>query len=215
MWPDLSALLYYRNTPHSITGIAPAVALNNRNYVTVRERVNPMYNPSIKDKDKIVPLFNIRDNVLALNLRSGPRWYDATITHKIGENIYSVLIHDLDVIWRRHVHQLLRKTVKHDTAISVPVNNDPVMSEATDFPVTQGKCLINSKHNIANKNNTDTNNDEIVDDNVLPVPNDNMEIVSAPPIVDITPSVPVASSSSLRRSTRTKLPVERFIAGRN
>ena len=176
-----------------------------------------MYNPSIKDRDKMVPLFNIGDNVLALNLRSGPKWYDATIVHKIGENIYSILIHDLDVIWRRHVHQLLRKTVKHDTAISVPVNNDPVMPEATDFPVTQGKCLINNKHNISNKNNTDTNNHEIADDNVrnhvLPVPNDNMENVSAPPIVDI--SVPVASSSSLRRSTRMKLPVERFIAGRN
>ena len=36
-----NVLLYYRNTPHSVTKIAPSVALNSRRYVTLRESCVP------------------------------------------------------------------------------------------------------------------------------------------------------------------------------
>lgn len=102
-----SVLLYYRNVPHSVTQISPSVALNGRNLITVNDRLNPFFVPSIKKKVKGVVGFNVGDSVLALNLAGGPKWYQATILDKVGDNIYNVHIHQLDVTWKRHKHQLL------------------------------------------------------------------------------------------------------------
>jgi len=80
------ALTQYRSVPHSVTNIPPSVALNNRRYVTARDRVNPnychVYNPYLKTTT--IPQFDIGENVLALNLREGPKWYHATIVQKLG-----------------------------------------------------------------------------------------------------------------------------------
>ena len=65
-------LLFYRSTPNSVTKMTPAMYLNGRNYATVRERINPCHIPSIKNKS--IHTFSIGDNVLALNLRPGPKW---------------------------------------------------------------------------------------------------------------------------------------------
>ena len=121
-----NALLYYRNTPQSVTKISPAVALNGRNYLTVKERVNPCFIPNdIKNK---IRQFNIGDRVLALNLRPGPKWYNGTITSRLGTNIYMVNIEQLDTEWKRHVQQLSAlpnvgfKFDKYCTNDSIPIN---------------------------------------------------------------------------------------------
>lgn len=101
-------LFYYRSIPHSITNTPPSIALNNRKFVTARDRVHPKfcYAPS-KDKPRQIHQFAIGSNVLALNLREGPKWYRGTVMQKLGVNIYNVLIHDLGIVWKRHSNQLL------------------------------------------------------------------------------------------------------------
>ena len=60
--------------PHSTTQIAPSVALNNRKYVTAKDRINPRFVLNVKSdvNSKHVVQFDVGDPVLALNLREGP-----------------------------------------------------------------------------------------------------------------------------------------------
>ena len=102
-------LLQYRTVPHSVTQVSPAVSLNSRKLITLRDRLNPKY-CALRNKSqciKIVPQFEIGSNILALNLGSGPKWYNATIVDKLAINIYNVFVHDLNVTWKRHTNQLL------------------------------------------------------------------------------------------------------------
>ena len=49
-----NVLLHYRNVPHSITKQSPAVALNGRQYITIKERINPNNMPKErKNKETI------------------------------------------------------------------------------------------------------------------------------------------------------------------
>ena len=104
------SLMYYRTVPHSTTLVAPSVALNNRKYITLKDRINPRYSAGTSHNvnSKQIPQMEIGDEVLALNLRDGPKWYHATVVEKLGINVYNVHIHELDVIWKRHLHQLIR-----------------------------------------------------------------------------------------------------------
>ena len=87
-----NVLLHYRNVPHSATKVSPAVALNSRTYITIRERINPNFTCTVKNDTKYIPEFEIGEPVLALNLREGPKWLHATVVEKVGINIYNVLI---------------------------------------------------------------------------------------------------------------------------
>ena len=102
-------LFYYRSVPHSVTQIAPSVALNGRKLVTLKDKVNPKYcySPNLQSRNKQIKEFKVGDRVLALNLRSGPKWFNAVIVEKLGINVYNVQISQLDVIWKRHANQLL------------------------------------------------------------------------------------------------------------
>jgi hypothetical protein len=75
------SLIYYRTVPHSITQMAPCVALNNRKYITLKDKVNPRFVASDKiSSSKQIPQFEVGDLVLALNLKERdlngimPRW---------------------------------------------------------------------------------------------------------------------------------------------
>ena len=99
-------LLQYRSTPHSITQTAPAVSLNNRKLTTMRDRLNPMFS-SYKNRskgEKNIP--DVGSSVLALNLREGPKWYNATILEQLAINLYNVHVHELNTVWKRHANQL-------------------------------------------------------------------------------------------------------------
>lgn len=56
---------------------------------------------------KQIEQFAVGDAVLALNVREGPKWYQATITQKLGINVYEVRVHELDLLWKRHKTQLI------------------------------------------------------------------------------------------------------------
>ena len=61
--------------------------------------------------------FEIGDHVLALNIRPGAKWYNATVTQKLGINVSNVHVHELDVVWKRHASQLLliSKSLEHSS----------------------------------------------------------------------------------------------------
>ena len=59
-------------------------------------------------------MFSIGDNVLALNLCPGPKWYNATITEVLGINIYNIFIHELNTTWKRHIQQLLPSSIDNN-----------------------------------------------------------------------------------------------------
>ena len=106
------ALFHYRCVPHSVTQIVPSVALNNRKYITVKDRVNPKYffSKNRESESHHIVQFEIGDRVLALNVREGPKWHQATVVQKLGVNVYNVHIHQLNVVWKRHANQLLSIT---------------------------------------------------------------------------------------------------------
>ena len=79
-------LLLCRSTHNSVTKMSPAMYLNGRNYTTLREIINPCHVPSAKNKS--IHAFSIGDNVLALNLRPGQKWYNATATEVLGTNVH-------------------------------------------------------------------------------------------------------------------------------
>ena len=120
-----NVLLYYRSTPHSITKVAPAVSLNNRKLVTLRDRINPNFVSSNQTEGKKIRCFEVGDNVLVLNVRPGPKWYRGIVVEKLGINIYDVYINDLDMMWRRHTNQLKHYKCNNndDNVVSADNNN--------------------------------------------------------------------------------------------
>lgn len=116
-------LFHYRCTPHNTTHIAPSVSLNKRKFVTKKDRMNPHYcfDPGSHVSVKNVPQLEIGDNVLALNVREGPKWLKAVVQQQLGINIYNVHVLDLDIIWKRHINQLILLPVSHQ---DVPIYTD-------------------------------------------------------------------------------------------
>lgn len=212
-------LFYYRSVPHSVTQIAPSVSLNSRKFVTVKDRVNPKfcYVPKLKSDEKKLSEFNVGDNVLALNLRDGPKWYKGTIVQKLGINVYNVLIQHSQVVWKRHSNQLL--SIPSDTSQtsksypslanrdSTPnLSDNPFLSSALPSPINVTPIVTNvdTPNNNADPivTNVDSGNsivDPIVSDVDVPRTSINNDAhVSADP------------QSVLRRSDRTRNPVVRY-----
>ena len=131
------ALFYYRCVPHNVTQVAPAVALNSRKLISAKDRINPNYTNDVNNKDHIKKIgqFEIGDTVLALNFREGSKWYEATVVHKLGINVYDVLVSKLNVIWKRHKSQLL----------SVPSGTLPSIEQTADTNVSLPDRVISSR----------------------------------------------------------------------
>ena len=120
-------LFHYRSTPHNTTLIAPSVVLNNRKFVTVKDRLNPhySYNNNSNVKFKQIPDLLIGDNVLALNVREGPKWLKAIVTEKVAINIYNVHVVDLNIVWKRHITQLLKvPSISYVDPVIIESNKD-------------------------------------------------------------------------------------------
>ena len=63
-------------------------------------------------------------------------WYNATIVQKVGENIYGLHIHQLDVAWRRHALQL--QIIKQFSGADDSVSSDTAVA---DFPAEPRICV--------------------------------------------------------------------------
>ena len=121
-------LFHYRTIPQASTGVAPCMSLNSRQYVTIRDKINPMFakdsNNSNACNNKI-SRFSIGDNVLAYNFGKGDKWLKATVVQRHGVNTYDVHIHDHDIIRKRHKSQLIKSTKELSLNYNVDSQNEP------------------------------------------------------------------------------------------
>ena len=160
--------------------------MNSRNYVTVREKLNPYYVSSAPINVKHFPIFSVGSSVLSLNLRTGPKWLESTIVGILGRNVYEVYVHSLDTVWKRHKNQILLMpdnskskmvTIPKSSHIANFSPNVPIL-----FPVGN-----NSSHSTPNLKVASNVSNEVANDS-----DGNGEV--------------------LRRSTRLRKKVERFQA---
>lgn len=135
-------LFYYRTVPHSVTQVAPSVALNGRKFITVKDKVNPQYCyvPKVENVKRQLKQFAPGDSVLALNFGKGPKWYTGSIVRKLGVNIYDVLVKDLNVIWKRHLNQLLKIPLHYDDDDELP--NTEVSTRLSENPRSNNPCSV-------------------------------------------------------------------------
>lgn len=101
-------LFTYRVTPHSVTNTSPSVALNNRRYITVKDRINPHFY-AVDSKilpPKQLPQYDVGQTVMAQNFSVGEKWCHATVVERIGINVYNVYVASFDSVWKRHSNQL-------------------------------------------------------------------------------------------------------------
>lgn len=217
-------LFHYRTVPHSVTNIPPSVSLNNRKFVSVKDRINPKYvanKPSCETKQ--IYQFEVGDKVLALNLRDGPKWFHGTVVQKLGVNVYNVHVHQLDVVWKRHCNQLLLSNVVAEEKKSM--NNDSsrlsTFNEVPSPPLVQPCIPVGSLPGEKSINNESGNlgtldasppHHPIVQPYVSVgsptnnLPNNDVSL----PNVSVTCDRPKSDMPPIRRSVRNRKPVIRY-----
>ena len=133
----MRVLFYYRTTPHNVTNIAPCYALNNRKYITLKDRVNPKFNNMYSKSDnKAKREFANGDKVYVLNTSSGNKWLSGTIIERIGVNVYNVLVQESGSICKRHCNQLRNRYLENPGDNSeeneIPINLPDPEPETND-----------------------------------------------------------------------------------
>ena len=197
-------LLHYRNTPHSVTGVAPAVSLNGRVYVTEKERINPRYAPEKLHKKPVdITVFQVGDHVHALNLRQGPKWLAGFVKEKIGINMYKIYITRLDVVWTRHVEQLL------------PGNTQP-RDDENKGNIYLEECLKDSLRKESElrermQNENASGNVSVSDRNDCG--DESRQRMPDTPIIQNESLQEIPNTEQPRRSGRQRRPVDRYVAG--
>ncbi|XP_052749157.1 uncharacterized protein K02A2.6-like [Galleria mellonella] len=121
-------LFYYRNTPHCTTGVSPSVLMFGRNLrckldlISVRPSAtgpNPML---INNRVRLNQerqrrcfggkgrYFSRYDKVWIRDYRFNPKrpvWVLGSVVSRVGKVVYDVAVKDTDIVWRRHINQLL------------------------------------------------------------------------------------------------------------
>lgn len=102
---DLQKLLFqYRNTPHSVTGIAPAEMLFSRKIRTQFDLLRPS---SSQNKVQYERPFNfpVGKRVSCRNYTGSTKWLFGTVTEQIGDLHYKIRLDD-GRDWKRHINQM-------------------------------------------------------------------------------------------------------------
>jgi len=213
-----NSLLYYRNVPHSTSNVSPSIALNGRKYVTIKERINPSFVPSVKSKDKSFQSFGEGDLVYALNLREGAKWLEATVVDKLGVNIYNVMLKDHEVIWKRHASQLLQRTAVRESPVTLhretqPTRNEFDVNSHIQFPPLNSHHQPSKANPIIVTSEQNAISYEPVLDQIpadLPdSPNPYSHDTNGTPTENIRPDL--GADVNVRRSTRDRKPTNRYI----
>ena len=131
-------LLYYRVTKHCTTDVSPAQAMFGREIRTrlslvipddlTNEHVNIRSNIKRKHEKQAKYYRGVRcikflpgQSVLVKDFRFvKPRWTPAIIVKSLDINVYKVKVPDTDIIWKRHVNQILDNSY---TDVSCNVRN--------------------------------------------------------------------------------------------
>ena len=163
------ALFHHRSVPHSVTKVAPSVLLNNRKFITLKDRINPLHLPSIsRDKiDKNVRKFEVGENVLVLNSRPGPKWFRGVVTEKLGINVYNVHVFEFDSVWCRHANQIKSTIINESNVLPIDDFESNVLPIVdVEMDVSNNMCpdsLNTNDSNISNNDSTPTENVSISD----------------------------------------------------
>ena len=172
----------------------------------------PDVNTFNKNKETInIPIFEIGEKVLALNLRDGTKWLRATVVEKLGINLYNVLVSDYDVVWKRHVNQLLRASDERDA--TPPVSNSQshdkqIANETLYKPFSEiPRGRENESGDVVSQNvsNNNPNSLNVNNENDRNVPSRNTCETTTPNSTSRAGDCPLP-----RRSTRVRRPVDRF-----
>ncbi|XP_068205135.1 uncharacterized protein [Palaemon carinicauda] len=165
------------------------VSLNNRKFVSVKDRINPKYTankPSCEFKQ--ITKFEVSDKVLALNLKDGPKWFQGEIVQKLGVNVHNVHVLELDVLWKRHCNQLLsiigsepKNSISNESSCVSSYNELPYQQQ-----VVQPYVPVESPSNVSPQNNISV------------------------PSIGVSGDIPVTDVIPIRRSTRNKKPLIRY-----
>lgn len=122
-------LMSYRISPHATTNTPPCELFLKRTIRTRLDMIRPDLGSAISDKQSAQKAlhdvhskgrdFFIGQRVLARNYREGPRWISGTIAEIKGPLTYLVQIRD-DVLWKRHVDQIINTTDTPDDVSPCP-----------------------------------------------------------------------------------------------
>ena len=140
-------LLAYRNVEHSTTGQSPAMVMFGRPLRTRLDLVRPdlrkQTEHSLVDrvKHQKVRSFEIGQHVLARNYRYGPKWRKGEILEQIGPLVYKVSVDDM--IWKRHVNQLLLVNVCDQNENDKVTSDVSVSDNYMDLPVDNTPAVVN------------------------------------------------------------------------
>ena len=136
---------------------------------------------------------------MALNLRDGDKWLRGTVIQQLAINVYNVHIHDIGVVWKRHANQLLLNRIPPSKTefnldkdnisdIRTPLLNRNELSLSNDIPIdNESPNLSNSYENSCPQ--------------IIQNPDSNMSKNHSNLNEDSPP---------LRRSQRTRKPIERY-----
>ena len=112
-------LLAYQTTPNATIGVSPAELLLGRTIRTRLTLLKPDVSTKVQDKqasqkqhhDKKCKErhFQVGQSVLVENNKPDPKWVLGTVLEKLGDTSYKVQVGDL--IWKRHVDQLLQTSI--------------------------------------------------------------------------------------------------------
>ena len=136
----------------------------------------------------------------ALNLREGTIWLEATVREKIGINMYKVTVSNSDVIWTRHVEQLLPRKQSRDDETQGNIYVDECLRESLrrESVMRESMQSENASGNISVSEKNERGDDQTTSVNESPVTYLSNENKSEP-----------------RRSNRTRRSVDRYVAGNN
>ena len=105
--------------------------LNGRKLISAKDKIHPKYSSDLSNYSdtKQIVQFNIGDQVLALNVQRGPKWYSAIVVEQLAVNVYNVYVEELDIIWKRHKNQLaFVSSKKMSINANPPTSNDKFSS---------------------------------------------------------------------------------------
>ena len=128
-------LLAHQTMPNATTGVSPAELLLGRT-IRIRLTLKPDVSTKVQDKQASQKQhhdkkskerhFQVGQSVLVENNKPEPKWVLGTVLEKLGDTSYKVQVGDL--IWKRHVDQLLQTSITQANTNSKARDDDDLNS---------------------------------------------------------------------------------------
>ncbi|XP_033107793.1 uncharacterized protein K02A2.6-like [Anneissia japonica] len=165
-------LLAYRNAPHCTTGQPPAVLFMGRNIRSRLDILKPDLRRHVQSKqvdqtvshkaNKRTRTFNVGKAVAVRDYRNRGKWTSGTIHTRTGPLSYVVCVGP-NVLWRRHVDQIINSNVQSkqvcfENCYSEPdITPDPVTAEIPP-PLIELPLLNETRTYVSPTESTDCSN---------------------------------------------------------